>query len=160
MLDLILVSMNILENKIPPLLIAVLVAIVMWFIPNVTTAKPSGFLRGGLAAIIAFSGVAIAIAGVVSFRKAKTTVNPFRPETASSLVIVGIYHITRNPMYTGLALVLAGWGIFLWSPAILLGPAIFVIYITCFQIVPEEGALEKKFGEEYLRYKNTVRRWL
>jgi protein-S-isoprenylcysteine O-methyltransferase Ste14 len=119
--------MNVLENKIPPLLIAVLVAIGMWFIPNVTTAKPSGFLRGGLAAIVALSGVAVVIAGVVSFHKAKTTVNPLRPETASSLVIVGIYHITRNPMYTGMALVLAGFGVFLWSPALLLGPAIFVI---------------------------------
>ncbi len=160
MFDLTLVSMNILENKIPPLLIAVLVAIGMWFIPNVTTTKPSGFLRGGLAAIVALSGVAVVIAGVVSFHKAKTTVNPLRPETASSLVIVGIYHLTRNPMYTGMALVLAGFGVFLWSPALLLGPAIFVIYMTCFQIVPEERALERKFGDEFLRYKNTVRRWL
>lgn len=152
--------MNVLENKLPPPLIAVLIAIGMWFIPTVTTAQPSGFLRGGLAAIVAFSGVAIALAGVVSFHKAKTTVNPLRPETASSLVIVGIYHVTRNPMYTGMAFVLAGWGIFLWSPAILLGPALFVIYITRFQIVPEERALEGIFGDEFLRYKNTVRRWL
>jgi protein-S-isoprenylcysteine O-methyltransferase Ste14 len=152
--------MNVLENKIPPLLIAVLVAIGMWFIPTVTAAKPSGLLRGGLAAIVALSGIAVVIAGVISFRKAKTTVNPLRPETVTSLVIVGIYHITRNPMYTGMALVLAGFGVFLWSPALLLGPSLFVIYITFFQIVPEERVLARKFGDEYLRYKNTVRRWL
>jgi protein-S-isoprenylcysteine O-methyltransferase Ste14 len=76
------------------------------------------------------------------------------------LVTTGIYHHTRNPMYVGLLLVLLGWVSFLCSVIALLGLVAFVIYITRFQIVPEERVLLAKFGADYAEYLARVRRWL
>ena len=83
-----------------------------------------------------------------------------KPQAASSLVVAGVYKITRNPMYLGLSLVLVGWAVFLWSAWALLGPVVFVAYISRFQIAPEERVLASLFGSEYSAYKTKVRRWL
>jgi protein-S-isoprenylcysteine O-methyltransferase Ste14 len=109
---------------------------------------------------IASTGVAFSAAGIVQFHRSRTTVNPKKPETASVLVSSGVFKITRNPMYVGLALVLVGWAAFLSSPWTLVGPLAFGAYINRFQITPEERALSVLFGGEYSAYKATVRRWL
>ena len=83
-----------------------------------------------------------------------------KPETASSIVTVGIYRFTRNPMYLGLAFALAGWAIYLANLAALLIVPIFVAYMTQFQIKPEERALLAKFGADFAAYMAAVRRWL
>src|SRR6185312_11178713 len=98
--------------------------------------------------------------GALAFRKAKTTKNPMKPQAASSLVTAGVYQRTRNPMYLGLLLVLLGLALYLWSAWSLLGPIFFVMYISRFQIEPEERALATLFGSEYSAYKAKVRRWL
>jgi len=98
--------------------------------------------------------------GVVSFRRAKTTVNPLRPEASAALVSTGVYSFTRNPMYLGMALVLFAWAAYLSSIWSLVGPVLFALYITRFQIVPEERALERLFGASFAEYKKRVRRWL
>jgi protein-S-isoprenylcysteine O-methyltransferase Ste14 len=87
-------------------------------------------------------------------------VNPLHPEATSSLVITGIYRHTRNPMYVGFAAVLLGWAAYLAAPLALLGPLTFVLYITRFQIIPEERALHAKFGPEFAAYQARVRRWI
>lgn len=113
------------------------------------------------AALMVFSvGFAIAIAGIVSFRLAKTTVNPLKPETATSLVSSGIFGVTRNPMYLGLLLALVAWTLYLASPVALLGPVAFWLYITRFQIIPEERAMTKLFGNDFTAYRAKVRRWI
>lgn len=63
-------------------------------------------------------------------------------------------------MYLGLALILSAWAIYLAIPLSLLGVVCFVLYITYFQIKPEELALEQIFGDEYKLYKAKVRRWI
>jgi protein-S-isoprenylcysteine O-methyltransferase Ste14 len=152
--------MNDLELKVPPPVVALLVAAAMWggslLAPSVGV---SACVRVGAAIAIALAGVAIAVSGAVAFRRAGTTVNPMQPEATSSLVSSGIYRLTRNPMYAGLALVLVAWAIFLSSAWALLGPVFFVFYITRFQIRPEERALAKIFGAAYLDYRARVRRW-
>ena len=124
--------------------------------------SPSGGPSWRIAVALAFAvlGVAFSISGAVAFRRARTTKNPMKPQAASSLVVTGIYKLTRNPMYLGLALVLLGWAVFLWSPWALLGPVVFVAYISRFQISPEERVLGTLFGGEYSAYKARVRRWL
>ena len=102
----------------------------------------------------------MALAGNREFKRARTTINPFRPENSTVLVTSGIFRITRNPMYVGLTLVLLGWAAFLSSGWGLLGPVVFALYINCFQIAPEERVLSAKFGEAYTRYTARVRRWL
>ncbi|MBG6289848.1 isoprenylcysteine carboxylmethyltransferase family protein [Pseudomonas nitroreducens] len=105
-------------------------------------------------------GAAVCLAGVLSFRLARTAVNPLRPETASALVSSGIYGHTRNPMYLGFAIALVAWAFYLASPVALLGVVGFVLYMNRFQIGPEEQALASLFGEAFAAYRTRVRRWL
>jgi protein-S-isoprenylcysteine O-methyltransferase Ste14 len=105
-------------------------------------------------------GIGFSVGGVLAFRRARTTLNPTKPEQASSLVRSGVYRVTRNPMYVGLLCVLVAWAVFLSSAWALLGPLIFVLYIGRFQIAPEERALAKLFGSEFADYQAKVRRWL
>jgi protein-S-isoprenylcysteine O-methyltransferase Ste14 len=111
------------------------------------------------ATILALLGVAVAIGGVVSFHRAKTTVNPLKPETSAALVSTGVYSFSRNPMYLGMALVLFAWSVYLSSIWSLAGPVLFALYITRFQIVPEERVLDALFGASFADYKRRVRRW-
>ncbi len=105
-------------------------------------------------------GCVFCIAGLVSFRLANTTVNPSKPEQATNLVTSGVYRFSRNPMYVGFVFILLGWGIWLSSLWALLCVAGFIAYLTLFQIIPEERALTQLFGEDYIQYKNKVKRWL
>jgi protein-S-isoprenylcysteine O-methyltransferase Ste14 len=114
----------------------------------------------GIAVSFALAGLAVAVAGVVSFRRARTTVNPMRPETASHLVMSGIYRRTRNPMYLGMLLVLVGWALFLANALAFVFPIAFVLLMNRLQIVPEEAALAARFGAEFADYRAEVRRWL
>ena len=110
--------------------------------------------------MLAAVGLGIGLAGVASFRRASTTVNPTKPGSVSRLVSSGVYRVTRNPMYLGLLLVLAGWAVFLSSAAALIVATTFVPTMNRFQIAPEERALAAIFGAEYAAYRNGVRRWL
>ena len=153
--------MHALELKTPPPVIAVLMAGAMWGISSVAPLleMPSS-MRRATALAIALAGAAFSLAGIISFRRARTTVNPTKPEKTSSLVCSGIYRVTRNPMYLGLLLVLAAWAVFLSSGWALLGPLAFLLYIDRFQIAPEERVLSALFGPTYAAYKSNVRRWL
>lgn len=153
--------MRALENRIPPPLVAVAAGAAMWWLASVTPAFAMPLvLRVALAALVAATGAFFCLAGVVSFRRARTTVNPLRPHTASALVSSGIYRVTRNPMYVGFALFLLAWALFLASLPALAGVAAFVLYIDRFQVQPEERALATLFGDDFARYRATVRRWL
>lgn len=153
--------MRALEHKIPPPIVALTIAAAMWAVAGVTPAFPVATgLRTSLALLVTLIGGAYAIAGTVSFRRAKTTVNPLKPASASSLVTSGIYGVTRNPMYVGLLMALVATGIYLATIAALVGPLLFMLFIHRFQIVPEERALAEKFGPQYTEYAQRVRRWL
>ena len=148
--------------KVPPAALAVLVVILMValrsVLPQFTYALP---YKEVVAVLLGVVGIFVAVAGVYAFRRLKTTVNPIRPGTATSLVIDGIYRWTRNPMYLGIVLCLIACGIYLANVvALLVVPAAFVIYMNVFQIKPEEEALSLIFGEAYVRYQASVRRWL
>jgi len=117
-------------------------------------------VRLPVALVLGASGLALALFGVASFRRAQTTVNPLKPETSASLVSTGVYAFTRNPMYVGMLLGLIAWAVYLSSIWSLLGPTLFSLFITRFQIVPEERILERLFGAPFAEYKRRVRRWL
>lgn len=150
-----------LELKVPPVVLGLLTAALMglgaWSVPRLGFPVPGRhYIAGG----VALAGAFISILGVVSFKRAKTTVNPMRPETSSSLVVAGIYRVTRNPMYLGFLMILLGGAAWLSNVLALLPIAGFVIYMTVFQIRPEERALEVLFGPEFAAYKERVRRWI
>lgn len=150
------------DNRIPPPLVATLFGLLAWFASQYLpgTLNLAVEWRIGLALVVLLAGVAICLAGVFSFRRADTTVNPLKPETASALVSSGVYRYTRNPMYLGFATILLAWSIFLAWPPALLGVLGFVIYMNLFQIAPEERALASLFGKEFTHYCSRVRRWL
>ena len=153
--------MRALELKVPPPVAALLVGVAMWaaahLLPAVDLTSQS---RLAIAGVCAGLGVIVAILGVWAFRQAKTTVNPVAPEKASSVVTGGIYSYTRNPMYVGLTAVLVGWAIWLSAPWLFLGPVALMLYLTRFQIIPEERVMSSKFGRDYDQYRKRVRRWL
>jgi protein-S-isoprenylcysteine O-methyltransferase Ste14 len=150
-----------LELKVPPPVVAVLVAAAMWGVALVTARIEMPVLvRVSAALAFAVAGVGIAISGLIAFRRARTTVSPVKPEGASSLVTSGVYRFTRNPMYLGLCLVLIAWGLVLSSTLAFFGPVAFILYISRFQIAPEETALSMIFGEAFSSYKAKVRRWI
>ncbi len=150
-----------LEHRIPPPLVAALVATGMWLVASPTpwTAVADG-ARLAATLVIAAAGIGFDLSGLLAFLARRTTVNPMRPRKASALVTSGVYRLTRNPMYVGLALLLLAWAVHLASPWPLLGPPLFVLYMNRFQIRPEERALEALFGDDYRRYAARVRRWL
>ncbi len=150
-----------LDLKVPPPVVLLVVALAMWGVSGLAPMVPLPTLaRILVASAVALAGGACSVAGLVAFRRAKTTVNPMKPESATSLVSGGIYRFTRNPMYVGLLLVLVGWAVLLSSAWVFFGPLFFVLYIGRFQIAPEERALATIFGAEFTSYQQQVRRWL
>ena len=150
-----------LELRIPPLLVWLVLAGAMLGVSSV--APQLSFTMNGssaIALVLVVLGGALASAGVVAFRRSRTTVNPLTPGASSSVVASGVYRISRNPMYLGFLLALAGWAVYLSNAAaIVLLPA-FVAYMTRFQIKPEERALLATFGSEFALYMSRVRRWV
>ncbi|MGC1817054.1 MAG: isoprenylcysteine carboxylmethyltransferase family protein [Casimicrobiaceae bacterium] len=133
----------------------------MWSISRHAGAPAApALVRVPLAVALALAGAAFDVSGLMAFLRARTTVNPMKPQSASAMVESGIYRVTRNPMYVGHVFILFGWAAFLWSWWALPGPFVFAAYIRRFQIAPEEKALSRLFGAEYLAYKARVRRWL
>ncbi|BDH77648.1 hypothetical protein ATCC27039_17740 [Actinomyces naeslundii] len=95
-----------------------------------------------------------------TFLRHRTTVDPVRVERAQHLVVDGPNRITRNPMYLGLAGVLLSHAIARRGPSAVIPLVGFVWLIDRYQIPAEEAALEARFGQAYLDYKEAVPRWL
>ncbi len=153
--------MRFLELKIPPPVVALLVGAAMWFVSYYGNSIELPLLGRSIAfGVIALIGGAVALSADLAFKRAKTTINPLKPQGSSALVTLGVYSFTRNAMYLGLLLVLLGWSVFLCSAPALLGLVVFIAYITRFQIIPEERVLADKFGSAYTDYRARVRRWL
>ncbi|MBU2970844.1 isoprenylcysteine carboxylmethyltransferase family protein [Pseudoalteromonas sp. C2R02] len=149
------------KNRVPPPIVMLIFAVLMWGISQISINIEMSYLIRMLSLLtLILFGMLFCIAGVVSFKLAKTTTNPLKPEAATSLVVSGIYKYSRNPMYLGFALFLLAWSVYLASMLSILGVVVFVCYMNQFQIMPEEAALNKVFGDEFEQYKSKVRRWL
>jgi len=105
-------------------------------------------------------GIVTLGSAVNSFKKHETTINPIAIKKASSLVISGAFKYSRNPMYLGMVFfLLAVTAKFNVLGGILI-TLLFALFITKFQIIPEEEAMHEIFGEEFDSYKQKTRRWL
>ena len=153
--------MKALESKLPPPIMAFRAAAIMGGIAKAVPAIEVGAgLRFVAAAILATIGGIFAFSGFTAFGRPKTTTNPINIAEASALVTTGICRTTRNPMYLGLLMLLLAFAAYLAVPWALLGPLAFALFITRFQIIPEERVLEAKFGDACRAYQAQVRRWL
>lgn len=155
-------NFSLLELKAPPPIIfavsLLMAGLLNYFFPSARFAKTTliWILCGGC---FLASGL-IGLTSLVAFFKVRTTVNPVDVKSATVLVDSGLYAFSRNPMYLALALLLLSICFYLANPFSLFGVLFFVVYITYFQIIPEERALLSIFGEKYRRYCKRVRRWL
>ena len=128
-----------------------------WLLPGLAFELPG---QTPISITLIVIGVAIAMIAIRRFYEVDTTVMPDEMDRSSALVTSGIFGISRNPMYLGMAAVITGVGIGLgtWVTLAVLG--LFVFWITENQIKPEERALVKIFGSEFEDYKSKVRRWI
>ena len=139
--------MSRLENRVPPLLVAVLFVAAMWACARWLRVLDVSFPGQGLVTgVVVAAGLGVLAFAIVQFARARTTIDPLHPAAASALVSGGVFRLTRNPMYLGLALVLAGLALRLGDGGSALLVAGFVAYINRFQIAPEERALRAHFG--------------
>ncbi|MEJ2766376.1 isoprenylcysteine carboxylmethyltransferase family protein [Photobacterium sp. MCCC 1A19761] len=143
----------------PPLLMLIALGTMYWLSEHMPLWRFSFWGQSAVTLLLCLGGTTVGLAGVVSFAKARTTVDPHRPKKTSTLVTGGIYRFSRNPMYLGLLLLLiAAFFYFSALSGVIIIP-LFVLYMNNFQIGPEEGVLEHLFGDEYRRYCQQVRRW-
>ena len=104
-------------------------------------------------------GLGVALVGWSAwwFRAKRTTIEPHRAPTA--LIVEGPYRINRNPIYTGMTLILLGWA-FLLGAASALVPALAFPWLVGRRFVAgEEATLRRQFGDEAERYLAATRRW-
>lgn len=124
-------------------------------VPLEVQARPTSAVVG---AALLIAGLALDAAGVAAVIAHRTTIVPHRP--VSKLITTGVYRFSRNPMYTGLAIMVAGGALLAgtWWPVVLLPLA--VLAVRQLAIGPEETYLAERYGSIYADYQHRVRRWL
>lgn len=150
-----------LELKIPPIVVLLIAAIGLYFTPLMGQYSDLiGDHTRFVSRVVLALALVIGVFGVVTFKKAKTTVNPVSIAKASNLVTHGIFQLTRNPMYLAMALVIVAMSIRIDNVLALFWVIPFCVFITRYQIMPEERMLLSLFGKPYADYMQSVRRWL
>lgn len=141
----------------PPVWLALGLALV-WAHARLIPMPPAPGWVAGLGVLLAAAGVALMLAAAARFSRARTTIIPHRDP--SRLVTGGVYRLSRNPIYLGDALILAG-AVLWWQawPALWVLPG-FVWIITARFIRPEEARLRAAFGAEFDAFAARTRRWL
>lgn len=147
------------KRKVLPAVYLLMTLILMWlmqiFLPVYRYVDEPASYAGILPVIL---GIAISTISSGLFIQAGTGLLPFHE--ATTLVTGGFYRFSRNPMYLGMILMLAGWAFLLGSAGALLPLVIFIWIIRNHFVLGEERFLEAVFGQRYLDYKSKVRRWL
>jgi protein-S-isoprenylcysteine O-methyltransferase Ste14 len=88
----------------------------------------------------------------------KGTLAPWNPP--QRLVVRGVYRHVRNPMIAGVFFVLLGEVVLAASLPLLVWFAVFVVVNAVYIPLVEEAGLVKRFGDDYLTYKQNVPRWV
>ena len=147
------------SNKIPPPIVTLFFGLCIYlsrsYFPDFSFS-----ILNSLSTISFVLGITVFATAVSSFKRQNTTVNPISIEKASSLVVNGVFKYSRNPMYLGMLFILLGLTFKFNLIGGLLFTSLFMIFISIFQIKPEEAAMEKLFDQEWKDYIKNVRRWL
>ena len=147
------------NNRIPPPIVTIICGITIYYSKSFFNQFFS-YSNNIISLFLLIFGLLVFLSAVKSFRRQKTTVNPLEPRQASSLVTSGIFKFSRNPMYLGMLIILLS----LSCKFNLIGGMIislfFYIFITKFQIIPEEAAMNELFGNEFIDYSKKTRRWI
>ena len=148
-----------LKTKIPPPVIALFFIALLYLSTYLIPAFRIDYqtILAVICLVAGFSPVGIAF---FQFKKKDTTLDPRKPENSTELIVSGVFKYSRNPMYVGLTMVLVSASLLLgaWSGLVLI--PVFILVINHLQILPEEEAMKKLFGEQYAEYCKNVRRWI
>ena len=146
------------ETKIPPPIVTLIFIFLIGFSNRLI--EPFSFeYQTPLGVMIIICGLSVLISAARVFKQLETTINPMQPSQASKLAIIGPFKYTRNPMYLGMSIMLIGFGLIFGAKLTVCFVAMFFLYITVFQIIPEERAMQEKFSD-WKDYCSKVRRWL
>jgi protein-S-isoprenylcysteine O-methyltransferase Ste14 len=143
---------------LPPILVLILLATMIMlriFAPGPVVASYHYPLAG---AVLAILGLLVTWCGAHHFTSAGTNIKTFNEPGV--LVTDGLFQWSRNPMYAGFLLLLAGIAILLGAATPFLPVIVFAVIADRWYIAFEERALARKFGEEYEAYKRRARRWI
>ena len=147
------------NNKIPPPIVTLISGLAIYFSRNLFPNN-YGIILDVFSALLLICGIIIIRSAFLSFKNHQTTINPLNLTKTSSIVNTGVFKYTRNPMYLGMVFILLSVALKFNIYGGLIVILIFFSFITKFQIIPEEKAMEKLFGQEFKNYKKTTRRWL
>jgi protein-S-isoprenylcysteine O-methyltransferase Ste14 len=149
-----------LELRVPPLALTAAAAITVALVPALHPPFVASTLSWSLGGAVIGCGAAIALLGVIAFRRARTTVDPRYPERSNAVVQSGVYAWTRNPMYVGFVAFLLGLSFGMQSLPGMAVTALVALYLHRFQVLPEERWLRQRFGGAFSNYCARVPRWL
>ncbi len=147
------------NNKIPPPIVTLAFGLMIYFSRNIFP-DINNIIFYVLSLFFIILGPFVLISAVRSFKAKQTTINPININNASSLVTSGVFKYSRNPMYLGMVFILLALSFRFNLVGGILFTSIFIMYITKFQIIPEEAAMKSIFGEDFNKYKNKTRRWI
>ena len=147
------------NNRIPPPIVTFICGITIYYSKSFFN-KFLSYSNNRISIFLLILGLFVFISAVRSFRKQKTTVNPLAPKQASSLVVSGIFEYSRNPMYLGMLIVLLSISFKFNLAGGIVISLFFYLFITRFQIFPEEEAMNELFGDEFIEYSNKTKRWI
>ena len=147
------------NNKIPPPIVAFICGLAIYF-SKTFFIKFFSYNNNTISLFLLILGLTVFTLAVKAFNRQKTTVNPLEPRQASSLVSSGIFKYSRNPMYLGMLIILLAISFKFNLVGGIVISLFFYLFITKFQILPEEEAMNELFGDEFIKYSNRTRRWI
>ena len=147
------------NNKIPPPIVTLICGIAIYLSKSFFD-QFFIYSNNRISLFFLILGLVVFLSAVKSFRRHKTTVNPLEPRQASSLVTSGIFKFSRNPMYLGMLIILLSISFKFNLIGGIVTSLFFYIFITKFQILPEEAAMNDLFGDEFIDYSKKTRRWI
>jgi protein-S-isoprenylcysteine O-methyltransferase Ste14 len=136
--------------------ITVLILVPWWIEKDISIKYYHSFLAGAAFMVMGLAMISLTVYQFITFGKG--TLAPWYP--TGKLVLTGLYAYVRNPMISGVLMVLAGESLSISSLKIFYWLLLFFVINNIFFLVYEEPNLEKRFGSAYLDYKKNVPRWI
>lgn len=143
---------------IPPILVAILIVLcaAYRFLIDPEPVVPPPYNLAGFVVVLAGTGLLISAAR--RFKAVDTNIHTFRDP--NSLVTTGPFAFSRNPMYLGFLIVLAGIAVVGNTWLGLLIVPVFFCAANYWYIPYEEARAAEQFGAQYVAYRERVRRWI
>jgi protein-S-isoprenylcysteine O-methyltransferase Ste14 len=151
--------MKILDALIPPPIVTATAIACIWLANRTGWGHVTWQMPHWLVGVLIGFALLLMLLAVIEMFRQHTTVNPLTPNRSSALVTSGIFKFSRNPIYLGDALLVVAAGFFFSNLVFIPALAAFIAYINRFQIIPEERALQSKFGRAFDNYLGQTRRW-